>query len=147
MKTSFRTEVKQEEGMNATGLPVPASAVATLGTGKRPKVVVHLNGYSYRSTVAAYGDVFMLPLAAEHRKAAGVKAGDTVDVTLELDVAPRTVEVPPDLATALAAKEGARTAFDAWSFTNRKEAVRQVETAKAEDTRARRIAAIVAKLP
>ena len=132
--------------MNATGLPVPADAVAAMGTGKRPKVRVTLNGYTYRSTVAAYGDVFMLPLSAEHRTAAGVKAGDRVEVTIELDLEPRTVEVPADLAAALAARPGATAAFDALSYTFRKESVRQVEEAKAPATRERRIAGIVAKL-
>ena len=75
-----------------------------------------LNGYTYRSTVAAYGDVFMLPLSAAHRAAAGVKAGDAVEVTIELDTAPRTVEAPADLAAALAAQPGAAAAFDALSY-------------------------------
>jgi hypothetical protein len=145
MKTTFTTTVTQAEGMNATGLPVPAEAVAALGTGKRPKVKVDINGYVYRSTVAAYGDVFMLPLAAEHRQAAGVKAGDQVQVTLELDTEPRTVDVPPDLAQALS-KAGATAAFDALSYTMRKEYARQVESAKAQETRERRIAKIVEKL-
>ena len=71
---------------------MPAAVVAALGVGKRPTVTVSLNGYTYRSTVAAYGELFMLPLAAEHRTAAGVKAGDQVTVTIELDLAPRAVE-------------------------------------------------------
>ena len=88
----------------------------------------------------------MLPLSAEHRTAAGVKAGDQVEVTIELDLEPRTVEVPADLAAALAAKPGATAAFDALSYTMRKEYVRQVEEAKAPATRERRIAGIVVKL-
>jgi antitoxin component of MazEF toxin-antitoxin module len=146
MKATFMTPVVQAEDVNATGLRVPAEAVAALGAGKKPKVTVTLNGYTYRSTVAAYGDVFMLPLSAAHREAAGVKAGDQVEVTIELDLAPRTVEVPADLAAALSAKPGATAAFDALSYTMRKEYVRQVEEAKAQETRTRRIAGIVAKV-
>ncbi|HEY0738772.1 MAG TPA: YdeI/OmpD-associated family protein [Herpetosiphonaceae bacterium] len=146
MKTTFTTTVEQAEGKQATGLRVPAEAVRSFGTHKRPKVVVHLNGYAYRSTVAAYGDVFMLPLSAEHRTAAGLKAGDEVEVTLELDSEPRTVEIPDDLAAALAEHEGAPATFDGLSFSQRKEYVRQVESAKAQETRERRIASIVAKL-
>jgi len=146
MAVTFVTAIVQADGKNATGIPVPAEAVTALGSGKRPKVVVRLNGYAYRSTVAAYGDVFMLPLAAEHRGAAGAKAGDQVEVTLELDTEPRTVEVPGDLAAALAERPGAAEAFDALSHTMRKEYVRQVESAKAPETRQRRIAGIVAKL-
>ena len=145
MQIIFTTAVTQEEGMNATGLPIPAEAVATLDSGKRPKVKVSFNGYTYRSTVAAYGDVFMLPLSKEHREAAGVQAGDEVEVTLELDTEPRTVEVPEDLAMAL--EEGGVTAvFDALAPSKRKEHVRQVTSAKAEETRQRRIAKIVASL-
>jgi hypothetical protein len=146
MKATFITTILQDDKVNATGLPVPAEAVAALGTKKRPPVKVSLSGYTYRTTVAAYGDVYMLPLSAEHRQAAGVKAGDQVEVTIELDLEPRTVVIPDDLASALAEKPGAPAAFDALSFTMRKEYVRQVETAKAQETRERRIAKIVENL-
>lgn len=145
LKTTFITTVTQAEDLNATGLPVPAEAVAALGTKKRPPVKVTLHGYTYRTTVAAYGDVFMLPLSAEHRNAAGVQAGEQVAVTLELDTEPRTVAVPDDLAAALA-EAGTTEAFDRLSYTQRKEHVRQVETAKAAETRQRRIEKIVASL-
>ncbi len=76
MKATFTTTVVQDDSSSATGLPVPAEAVAAMGKGKKPPVRVSLNDYTYRSTVAAYGDVFMLPLSTEHRRAAGVQAGD-----------------------------------------------------------------------
>jgi hypothetical protein len=131
--------------VNATGINVPAEAIAALGGKKKPPVIVTVNGFTYRSTVAAYGDVYMIPLSQERRAAAGVAAGDVVEVTLELDTEPRTVEVPHDLAEALD-KAGARAAFDALSYSARKEHVRQVESAKAQETRERRIAKIVAAL-
>jgi hypothetical protein len=146
MKATFTTIVEQAEGMNATGLPVPAEAVAALGARKRPPVTVSVGGHTYRSTIAAYGDVYMLPLSADNREAAGVRAGDRVEVTIALDQEPRTVDVPDDLAGALAQKPGAAAAFDALSYTNRKEHVRQVESAKAPETRTRRIAKIIAGL-
>lgn len=146
MSVTFESVLQQAEGMNATGIPVPPHVVDQLASGKRPKVVVTVNGYAYRSIVAAYGDVFMLPFAKEHRDASGVQAGDPITVTLELDSSPRTVDVPDDLAAALAAHPGARDIFDALSYTLRKEHVRQVESAKAAETRARRITAIVAKV-
>jgi hypothetical protein len=146
MAVTFTTTILQAEGKNATGISVPPEVVAALGKGKKPPVRVTLNGYSYRTTIAAYGDVFMLPVSQEHRAAAGVKAGDELDVTLEVDTEPRIVEVPDDLAAALAQKSGARAAFDALSYSARKEFVRQVEDAKTQETRDRRIAGIVAKL-
>jgi hypothetical protein len=146
MSHKFTTTIQQAEGLNATGFSVPPEVIDALGSGKRPKVTITLNGYTYRSTVAAYVDVFMLPLAQEHRAAAGVKAGDEVEITLALDTEPRTVEVPEDLAAALAGKPGAREAFDRLSYSARKEHVRQVNEAKAQETRERRIAGIVAKI-
>jgi hypothetical protein len=146
LKTSFTTTVLKDQEKNATGLPVPAEAVAALGSGKKPRVKVTLNGYTYRTTVAVLGGVFMLSLSAENREAAGVKPGEVVEVTLELDTEPLTVTVPDDLAAALANVPGARAAFEALAYSARKEYVRQVESAKAQETRERRIAGIVAKL-
>jgi hypothetical protein len=143
MSEKFITTLLKAEGKNATGISVPPAVVAALGSGKRPPVKVTLNGYTYRTTVAAYGEVFMLPVSQEHREAAGVKAGDQIEVTLELDQEPRTVDVPEDLAAALSAKPGAKAAFDALAFSRRKEFVRQVEEAKTQETRERRISKIV----
>ena len=142
----FRTTI-QLEGKTATGFRVPPDVVDALGQGrKRPPVTVTINGYTYRSTVAAYGDVFMLPLAAEHRTAAEVAAGDEIDVDLELDTAPRDVEVPADFAAALDAEPAARATFDALSNSNRKWHVLNVEGTKNPDTRQRRIEKSVATL-
>jgi hypothetical protein len=146
MIKTFKTNIIQEEGMQATGIRVPAEIIPLFGMGKKPKVIVTLNGYSYRTTIAPYGDVFMLPLSKEHRTAAGVKAGDLVEVSLEPDLEPRTVEVPVDLAEAMAAVPGTRAAFDAHPYSSRKEFVRQVEDAKTQETRIRRISGIVEKL-
>jgi hypothetical protein len=139
----FRTSILQAEGMNATGIVVPDEVVEKLGAGKKPKVAVTLKGYTYRSTVAVMGGKYMLPLAKEHRDAAGVKANDKVEVTLELDTAPREVEVPKDLAAALR-KAGLTKDFAALAFTHRKEHVRAIEEAKAPETRLRRIEKAVA---
>jgi hypothetical protein len=134
------------EGKTATGFRVPSEVVDALGRGKRPPVTVTINGYTYRSTVAAYGDVYMLPLAAEHRAAAGVTAGDELDVTLELDTAPREVEVPADLAAALDAAPDAKRAFEALSYSNKRRITLAVEGAKAPETRQRRIDKSIAEL-
>ena len=145
MKVTFTTKVIQAEGKNATGIRVPADLIAQLNSGKRPRVKVTIADYTYRTTVAAYGDVFMIPLSAEHRAGAGVQANDEVDVTLELDTEPRTVDVPDDLASALA-ENNLTDLFDDLSHSKRKEFVRQVESAKAQDTRERRINKIVTQL-
>ncbi len=141
----FRTTI-QLEGKTATGFRVPADIVASMGKGKRPPVTVTINGYTYRSTVAAFGDVFMLPLAAEHREAAGVRAGDEIEVDVELDEAPRDVAVPSDFGAALAAEPAALRTFEGLSNSNKKWHVLNVEGAKTEETRQRRIEKSVATL-
>ncbi len=146
MPTTYTTTVWKDQEMNATALPVPAAAVAALGKGKRPPVKVSVNGHTYRTTIAVMGGIYMLPLSAENRQAAGAQAGDPVEIALELDLEPRTVVVPEDLAAALAARPGARAAFDALAYSARKEYVRQVVSAKAPETRARRLARIAAQL-
>jgi hypothetical protein len=139
----FKTAILQAEDMNATGIVVPDEIVDKLGASRKPKVSVTLKGYTYRSTVAVMGGKYMLPLAREHRDAAGVKGGDKVEVLLELDTAPREVEVPKDFAAALK-KAGLAKDFAALAFTHRKEHVRAIEEAKAPETRLRRIEKAVA---
>ncbi len=80
MKTAFTTIVEKDDKVNATGLRVPVDAIAALASGKRPKVKVTIGEYTYRSTVAAYGDLYFVPLSAENRKAAGVQAGDALSL-------------------------------------------------------------------
>ena len=133
-------------GKTATGIPVPDDVVDALGAGKRPAVVVKVAGHEYRTTVAPMGGRFFVPLSARHRTAAGVAAGDEVDVDLALDAAPRVVEVPTDLAGALARDERAQACFDGLSYTHRKEWVRWIEEAKKPETRARRLTTTVESL-
>lgn len=126
-------------GKTATGFRVPPDVVEALGKGKRPPVLVTINGHTYRNTVAVYGDVYMLGVAAEHRAAAGVEAGDRIDVELELDTAPREVEVPADFAAALDAEPEARRFFESLSYSNKRRFTYSIEDAKSAETRQRRI--------
>jgi uncharacterized protein YdeI (YjbR/CyaY-like superfamily) len=96
--------------------------------------------------VAVRGGRYLVPLSAENRHAAGVAAGDEVDVTLELDTEVRVVEVPADLAAALDADGAARTYFDGISTSNKRWHVLNVEGAKTAETRQRRIDKSVAML-
>ena len=129
--------------MNATGIEIPPEIVDGLNAGKRPKVTVTVNGFTYRSTVAVMGGSYMVGVTAEQRARTGLKAGDPIEVILELDTAAREVEVPADLIAALEAA-GAREAFERLSYSHRKEHVRAVEEAKAPETRRRRIEKVVA---
>ena len=130
----FRTTIEQN-GKTATGIRVPDEVVEALGSGKRPAVTVTINGYTYRNTIAVMGGVFMVGVSAEHRAGAGVAGGDEVDVDMALDTAPRQVTVPDDFD----AEPKARATFDGLSYSNRSWHVLQVNGARTDETRQRRI--------
>ena len=131
---------------NNTGIEVPADVLEALDAGKRPPVVVTVNGYSYRSTVPPMGGKYLLPFSAERRSESGISGGDAIDVELVVDSAPRVVDVPEDLRTALNGSPDAAAAWTKLSYSHQKAHVTSVLGAKAADTRARRIAAVVEKL-
>jgi len=135
----FRTTILQS-GRTATGIQVPDEVIEALGAGRRPAVKVTVNGYTYRSTVAVMGGANMISLSAEHRAAAGVAGGEEVEVDIDLDTAPREVTVPADFAAALDAEPAARRTFDGLSYSNKSWHLLQVEGAKTDETRQRRIA-------
>jgi len=136
----------QLAGKTATGVQVPPDVVEGLGGGRRPPVTVTINGHSYRTSVAPMRGVFMLPVSAEQRAAAGVVAGDPVDIDIELDTQPREVTVPQDLAAALEADPQAKIFFDGLSYSNRLRHVLAIEGAKAAETRQRRIVSVVDRM-
>ncbi len=129
----------QLNGKTATGIEVPPEIVEALGNGKRPAVKVTIGSYSYRSTVAPMGGKFYLPVSAEHRTAAGIAAGDAIEVELALDTAPREVEIPDDFAAALAGDAAAKGFFDSLSYSDRRRHVLAIAEAKTPETRQRRI--------
>jgi hypothetical protein len=125
----------------AAAIVLEAEQVAAVGEGaKRFPVVATLNDYTWRTTVTRMGGEFLLGLNRAVREQAGVEAGDTVAVTLALDTAPREVEVPEALATALAEDSDARAAFDSLAYTHRKEYARWIDEAQRDETRRRRVA-------
>jgi len=132
------------DGNNRASRWPPTSS--RLGAGKRPPVVVTVNGYEYRSTIASMGGRHLLPFSAERRNESGIAGGDPIDVELTVDTAPRVVDVPADVQAALAASATALGAWAKLSYSHQKAHVTSVLGAKAAETRARRIAAVVAKL-
>ena len=135
-----------KEGKTATGVQVPEEVVAALGSGKRPKVRVTINGYTYRSSIAPLGGVSMLGISDEVRRNAGVAGGDDIDIDLELDTEPREVTVPADLAVALEIDPDARAAFGRLSYSNRLRHVLSIEGAKTDETRQRRVSKAIGEL-
>ena len=104
----MRFETTMSLSGNNTGIEVPPEVIEGLGAGRKPPVVVTVNGYEYRSTVAVMGGRYLIPFSSDKRAATGIQGGDPIVVDLEVDTAPRTVEVPDDLAAALDAAPGAR---------------------------------------
>jgi len=141
----FRALVRLD-GKTATGIEVPAETMNSLGPGKRPAVTVTINGFTYRSTVGTMGGRRLIPVSAAVRTQAGVQAGDQVTVELKADDQPRTVDVPAELAAALARNPAARRAFDALSYSAQRRHVLAVEGAKSPDTQQRRLDAVVNEL-
>jgi hypothetical protein len=129
---------------NNTGIEVPPAIVEALGAGKKPAVSVNLNGYAYRSTIAVMGGRYMIAFSADKRAATGIKGGDKIEVTLELDTAPRVMEMPPDLQKALDRNKAAKAYFATLSYSNQRRHIDPINDAKSDETRARRIEKSVA---
>ena len=135
-----------QSGGTATGIRIPDEVMESLAAGKKPAVRLTVNGYSYRSTVATVDGSPMVGFNSQHREASGLGGGDEVEVEIEVDTEPREVDVPADFAAALDAEPKARETFDRLSNSNQKWHTYQVETAKADETRQRRIAKSVEML-
>ena len=123
-------------------IPLDFDPKAVFGKVRAP-VTVTVNGYTYRSTIAAMGGPPCIPLRRSNREAAGLQGGETVEVRLALDTTPRVVTPPADLVKALKAAPGAWNGWRALSFTHQREHVEAIEDAKQPETRRRRIAAAV----
>ena len=127
-------------GGNTTGFRVPDAVVAELGGGGRPKVVATINGYAWRTSIARMGGEYWLGVSSANRSGAGVEAGQVLDVEVTLDTGVREVEVPADLAEALAADPAVKAFWDGLSYSNKRYHVEQITGAKTESTRERRVA-------
>ena len=97
----------ESTGRTTTGFPVPEEVVEALGGG-------------------GMGGRYLLGVSADRRTAAGISGGDVLDVDVELDTAPRTVDVPDDLATAMAAESAAKEFWDTLSYSNQQWHAQQI---------------------
>jgi len=143
---TFRTTLVAGGGNNV-GIEVPDDVVAAFGRGRRVPVVVTIDdGYRYRNTVTSMGGRFLISFNAETRAATGRGAGDEVEVRLDVDDAPRTVDVPPLLADAFQAAPAAAERWERLSYSKQRAHALSVEGAKTEETRARRVAKVIEQL-
>lgn len=129
---------------NNTGIVVPVEVIEELGAGKRPPVLVDVNGHEYRSTVAVMGGQHMIGISAAVRAATGLTGGDPIRVTLTVADTPREVDVPADFAAALAAADGTSAFFEKLSNSLQRYHVDNINAAKTPETRQRRIEKAVA---
>jgi hypothetical protein len=129
---------------NKAGIVVPEAVIAELGAGKRPSVLINLNGHEYRSTVAVMGGAFMVGVSADIRAKTGLEVGDAIHVTLTVATQPRDVNIPDDFDKAMAATPGTRTFFDSLANSLQRYHIDNVNGAKTAETRQRRIEKAVA---
>ena len=132
---TFKATIVRNKGL--CYIPLTFDPKAVFGKTRVP-VKVTLNGYMFRSTIAAMGGPPCIPLRRSNHDAARLDGIDTLDVRLDLDVEPRVVKLPADLIKALKAA----SVWAGWqelSFTHRREHVEAIEAAKKPDTRLRRI--------
>ncbi|WP_018628122.1 YdeI/OmpD-associated family protein [Niabella aurantiaca] len=137
-KLKFSTTLLQS-GKTATGIVIPDQVIEKLNAGKKPAVKVTINGFTYRSTVAVMGGAFMVGVSAENRAGAKVNGGDLIDVTIELDTAPREVEIPAEFKKALDKNAKAKKVFETLSNSRKKALTLPIANAKAAETKQRNI--------
>lgn len=147
MSTPLRFAATLElDGKTATGITVPPGVLDALGAGRRPAVSVMIAGHTFRTTIGSMGGVAKIPVSAAVRSAANLAAGDAVTVELALDTAPAAVEVPADLADALAENQAASDFFAGLSPSRKKAYITRILEAKQPATRVRRVATAVERL-
>ena len=140
------TTTLQLDGKTATGIRVPDEVVTALGGGKRIAVSVTINGTRYASTIATMRGEPKIPVSADIRSSAGIAAGDSIRVEVERDDAPRTVELPAELADALQADPVASGKFAALSYSNQRRHVLAITGARTAETRTRRLQRVLDEL-
>jgi len=143
--TRFRAKVLLA-GKTATGVEVPAKVVEALGSSRRPLVRVTINGYTYRNAIAVMGGKYMLGINSDVREAAGVKAGEHIEVDVELDTEKREVELPPELKKALTRDAATRKYFESLSYSKKVALVNPIANGKTVETRERNLAKAMATL-
>ena len=141
----LRTVVNRA-GKTAAGIVVPDEFVEALDGGRRPKVRVTARDYTFRTSIAHMGGLFLLPITNETRDRSGLRPGEVADFEIELDTEPRAVVVPADLAAALAQDSVARAAFERLSYSGQRRLTIPLEAIKGAEARARRVERTVAEL-
>lgn len=136
----------QRAGGGGAAFDVPHEVAASLSPAKRPPVTVTIGDHTFRTRLAVYGGQPMVGVRTADRAAAGIDVGDRFEVALALDTEPRSAEVPPELAEALAGRPDLAAVFEGLSFSHRREYAQWIAEAKRPETRARRVAGTLDRL-
>ena len=142
--TSIEFDTTLSSFGNNTGIEVPKELIEQLGAGQRPPVLVNVNGFEFRTTVGVMSGKHLVGVTAATRKATGLAGGDAIHVVLTLAPAPREVSVPDDFAAAMAANPPAADFFARLSNSVQRFHIDNVNGAKTDDTRQRRIEKAIA---
>ena len=139
-KLRFRAKIEGEEAGVVAAITPPIDVLEMYGTRGRVPVRGTINGFPFRSSLMPCGGPHMIPVNKALCQGAGVQPGDVVDVVMERDAEPRTVEAPLELRKELARSKKAREQWEKLSFTHKKEMANSIRDAKQEETRERRLA-------
>jgi antitoxin component of MazEF toxin-antitoxin module len=136
---TFRGELLSARGGGHT-ITVDAKLAASIGAKHMSRVTGTLNGKPYRSNVAKMGGTLVLGVHKANVEALGLTIGDTVEVRMQLDPAPRGDDVAPTiLADALRRDEVAAATWEKLAPSHRREYVGYIREARKEETRVRRV--------
>ena len=124
---------------NDTGMVVPDELIERLGAGRRPSVMVNVNGYEYRNTVGVMGGKHMISISAAVRKEAGLSGGDPIHVKVTVAKTPREADIPDDFADALSVEPDVLVFFSKLSNSLQLYHVDNINGAKTPEARQRRI--------
>ena len=146
-EVTFRAPIRPSgRGGGGHLVDVPTKVVEALGGKGRIPITATFNGVPYRGSIVRMGGGAVLGVQKAIMAEAGVRVGDSITVVVRNDEGPREVEVPVDLAEALARNGAARAAFEGLSFSHKREYVRSITEAKRPETRARRIELTIERL-
>jgi hypothetical protein len=141
----FRSMI-ESAGPGGAFVTVPFDVERVYGR-KRVPIEATIDAEPYRGTLVRMGGPsHMLIILKRIRRKIGKGPGDTVEVVLQEDLKPRTVDVPDDLARSLRARPKAGRFFEGLSYTSQKEYVRWIEDARRPETRQNRITRTVSLL-
>ena len=146
-EVTFRAPIRPSgRGGGGHLVDVPTEVVEALGGKGRIPITATFNGVAYRGSIVRMSGGAVLGVQKAIMAEAGVRVGDSLTVVVRNDEGPREVEVPVDLAEALARNGAARGAFEGLSFSHKREYVRSITEAKRPETRARRIGLTIEQL-